>query len=159
LFLISFLSLLACLPEAFAALRLCEPFFFSSRKACLSANRAPSRNWGNSLPIRRGGPGQALEKGAGCLSRRIAGPPRRISFSRKGAKPQRNLTANGSNLLVLVSYFFALGTLYLVLGTLYLLLDTDYLLLFLMSNAERPVQNGEVGNSAHGKISYFFRMP
>ena len=71
-----------------------------------------------------------------------------LDFSRKGAETQRNLTANGSNLLVLVSYFF-------VLGTLCFILTTCYLLLFLMSNAARPVQNGEVGNSANGTISYF----
>ena len=49
--------------------------------------------------------GQALEKGNGCLSRRIAGGF--LDFSRKDAKPQRNLTALlflGSRLLLLDTF-------------------------------------------------------
>jgi hypothetical protein len=139
------LALFSCFSFLASRLLLLVSYFFSLA-SCLPAGglcgfaslRAILFFFAQSLPVGK----QGAKPELGQLP---PDPPRRISFSRKGAKPQRNLTANGSNLLVLVSYFFALGTLYLVLGTLYLLLDTDYLLLFLMSNAERPVQNGEVG--------------
>ncbi len=77
--------------------------FWSLKLTAMTYRRQAGRQAGIGATPSRYASGQALEKGAGCLSRRIAGPPRRISFSRKGAKPQRNLTANGSILLVLGS--------------------------------------------------------
>ena len=41
---------------------------------------------------------------------------------------------------------------YVVFRISYFVLGTWYIVL---SNAERPVQNGEVGNSANGTIPYF----
>ena len=75
------------------------------------------------------------------LPRRIAGPPRRIFYSRKGAKTQRNRTA----LCLFVSWFLHLGSCFLSLASCFLLLASNLLHLACLSADRVPSLNW--GNS------------
>jgi hypothetical protein len=61
----------------------------AERRAAKKLWSTPIRKWGNSLPIRLGGPGQALDKGVGGIYSRQA------LRGRQSAEPQRNCGALG----------------------------------------------------------------
>jgi hypothetical protein len=59
------------------------------RRAAKKLWSTPIRKWGNSLPIRRDGPGQALDKGVRGISTRKAGKKLWSASIRRGGQADR----------------------------------------------------------------------